>query len=83
MQFFGNDSIALPFYTDDCRTGCGTPGWYELHTVVWNQVSQKVGFQVVYLDHTGVYVSGAGIELPDGLLTASGHFAGATWSLSR
>ena len=83
MQFFGDDSIALPFYTDDCRTGCGTSSWYELHTVVWNQVSQRVGFQVVYLDQTGVFVSSAGIELPDGMLTATGHFSGATWSLSR
>jgi hypothetical protein len=83
MTFFGDDSIALPFYTVDCRESCGTPGWYELHTMVWDQASQVVGFQIVYLDHTGVYVSGAGIALPSGFLTASGHFPGATFSLSR
>jgi hypothetical protein len=83
MQFLGNDSIALPFYTDDCRTGCGTPGVYELHTIVWNQVLQEVGFQIVYLDETGVSLGGNGIELPDGTLTASGPLTGTTWSLSR
>ena len=83
MLFLGTDSIALPFYTDDCRTGCGTPGWYELHTVVWNQAQQEVAFEVIYLDDTGVYTAGNGIQLPAGTSTASGHFTGATWSLSR
>jgi len=83
MVFLGSDSIALPFYTDDCRAGCGTPGWYELHTIVWNQTQQEVGFQVVYLDATGVSLGGNGLELPDGTITGSGPFAGATWSLSR
>ena len=60
MVFLGADSIALPFYTDDCRTGCGTPGWYELHVIVWNQVQQEVGFQVIYLDDTGVSLGATG-----------------------
>jgi hypothetical protein len=83
MVFFGTDSIALPFYTDDCRTECGTPGWYELHTIVWNQVQQRVGFQVIYLDQAGVSLQGNGIELPGGTVGTSESFAGATWSLSR
>jgi hypothetical protein len=83
MVFLGTDSIALPFYTDDCRAGCGTPGWYELHAIVWNQVQQKVGFEVIYLDDTGVSLEGNGIELPGGTLSGSGPFLGATWSLSR
>jgi hypothetical protein len=81
MAFFGTDSIALPFHALDCRAGCGTPGWYELHTIVWNQVQQTVGFEIVYLDDRGVSVSN-GIELPGGTMTA-GTFPGATWSLSR
>jgi hypothetical protein len=84
MLFLGTDSIALPFYTDDCRTGCGgTPGVYEVHTIVWNQAQQEVGFQIVYLDGTGVYTEGNGIELPDGTSTPAERFPGATWSLSR
>ena len=82
VVFFGTDSITLPFHTVDCRAGCGTPGWYELHTIVWNQVRQEVGFEIIYLDDKGVSTSD-GIELPDGTMTASGPFSGATWSLSR
>jgi hypothetical protein len=82
VTFLGTDSIALPFHTADCRTECGTPGWYELHTIVWNQVRQAVGFEIIYLDDTGVSTSN-GIELPDGTMTAVGPFSGATWSLSR
>jgi hypothetical protein len=82
VTFLGTDSIALPFHTVDCRTGCGTPGWYELHTIVWNQVRQEVGFEIIYLDDMGV-TTGNGIELPDGTMTAVGTLSGATWSLSR
>jgi hypothetical protein len=77
----GSDSIALPFHAVDCRIGCGSPGWYELHTMVWNQVEQEVGFDIIYLDDTGVSDDN-GIELPDGIL-GGGPFPGATWSLSR
>jgi hypothetical protein len=82
VTFLGTDSIALPFHTVDCRTGCGSPGWYELHTIVWSQVRQAVGFEIIYLDDTGVSTSN-GIELPDGTMTTVGPFSGATWSLSR
>ena len=56
---------------------------YELHTIVWNQVQQRVGFHVIYLDQAGVSLQGNGIELPGGTVGTSGSFAGATWSLSR
>ncbi len=82
VSFLGTDSIALPFHTVDCRTGCGTPGWYELHTIVWNQVRQVVAFEIIYLSATGVTTTN-GFELPDGTPTGSGPFSGATWSLSR
>jgi hypothetical protein len=82
MSFLDSDSLALVFNTADCRTGCGTPGWYELHTIVWNQALQEVGFVVVYLNGSGVQLGGNGIELPDGTSTASGNLTG-TWSLSR
>jgi hypothetical protein len=82
MVFFGTDSIALPFYTDDCRTGCGTPGWYELHMIVWNQVEQQVAFTIVYLDDKGVSATDE-IVLPDNTPTNSDYIPGATWSLSR
>jgi hypothetical protein len=82
VTFLGTDSIALPFHTVDCRTDCGTPGWFEIHMIVWNQVQQTVGFEIVYLFDSGV-TTGDGIELPDGNMTTQGTFTGATWSLSR
>jgi hypothetical protein len=82
VTFLGTDSIALPFHAVDCRTGCGTPGWFELHTIVWSQVQQAVGFEIIYLNETGVSTRG-GIELPDGTMTTESTFTGATWSLSR
>jgi hypothetical protein len=82
MLFLGADAIALPFHGVDCRTGCGTPGWYELHTIVWNQVRQEVGFEIVYLDDAGVSWTN-GISLPEGNGQGFQQFPGATWSLSR
>jgi hypothetical protein len=82
LTFLGTDSIALPFHAVDCRTGCGTPGWYELHTIVWSQARQAVGFEIIYLNDAGVS-TGDGIELPDATMTTVGPFSGATWSLSR
>jgi len=82
MVWFGNDSLTLPFYTNDCRRGCGTPGWYELHAIVWNQVQHQVAFAIVYLDDAGVH-SANEIELPDGSTGDMGTIPGATWSLSR
>jgi len=82
MLFFGSDSIVMPFHTVDCRTKCGTPGWYELHTVVWNQVRQQVGFGIVYLDGMAVRWAN-GIELPNGSADDTFTYPEATWSLDR
>jgi len=82
LVFFGSDSLALPFYTNDCRRGCGTPGWYELHMIVWNQVEQQVAFEIVYLDEKGVTRTDE-LVLPDGSTNTTGIIPGATWSLSR
>jgi hypothetical protein len=81
-SFFGGDSVALPFHTVDCRTECGTPGWYELHTILWNQALQEVGFESVYLDDQGVSWAN-GISLPEGDTTTVTQFIGATWALDR
>ena len=42
---------ALPlvvFGTVDCSQ-CGSPGWYELHSVVWDAAHQRTIFVIVYL----------------------------------
>ncbi len=40
---------AVVFNTVDCATGCGTPGWYELHTLVWNDATHAATFVIIYL----------------------------------
>jgi hypothetical protein len=38
------------FGTVDCRTACGSPGWFELHSVVWDAAHQRTIFVIVYLE---------------------------------
>jgi hypothetical protein len=40
---------AVVFDTVDCSTTCGSPGWYELHTLIWDDASQAATFVIVYL----------------------------------
>jgi hypothetical protein len=76
------DSVALPFHAVDCRAGCGTPGWYELHTILWNQMIQEVSFEIVYLDDQGVSFTN-GISLPRGDTATDEQFFGATFTIDR
>jgi hypothetical protein len=39
----------FPFTTVDCSTACGTPGWYELHSILWDQATQRACFGIYYL----------------------------------
>jgi hypothetical protein len=46
---------ALPlvvFGTVDCESGCGSPGWYELHSVVWDAAHARAIFVIVYLERS-------------------------------
>lgn len=38
----------LPFGTIDCFA-CGSPGWYELHAVVWQPEVTRAWYAIVYL----------------------------------
>jgi hypothetical protein len=45
--------VAMPvvvFGTVNCETGCGTPGWFELHSVVWDAAHQRAIFVIIYLE---------------------------------
>jgi hypothetical protein len=41
---------AVVFNTVDCSTTCGSPGWYELHTLIWDAASQAATFVIIYLE---------------------------------
>jgi hypothetical protein len=38
-----------PYVLVDCSKDCGTPGWYELHSVLWDSVSGESAYGIVYL----------------------------------
>jgi hypothetical protein len=76
---------ALPlrvFGTVDCSTRCGSPGWYELHSVVWDDASHRATFVIVYLlqsDPTSVELAYAR-SLPDLGDPFGAQILPATWS---
>jgi hypothetical protein len=39
-----------PFASVDCSSGCGTPGWYELHSLIYNPDGSEVCFGIYYLE---------------------------------
>jgi hypothetical protein len=81
----GLPATALVFSTTDCRTGCGSSSWFELHSILWQPSSGQVGFAIWYLagDTAGTGVSAAnGLLLPAAGWTDILHPM-ATWTLTR
>lgn len=81
-SFLGDPVTVLPFHAVDCRSGCGSPGWYELHALILDQVNNTVGFEVFYLDGSGVTAED-GILLPSGNALQAQPYPDATWTLNR
>lgn len=80
----GDLSSIYPFHTVDCRNGCGSPGWYEIHSIIWNPTQQVAAFGIFYLDETGVSLGANGIALPSGQSVGDGMpYSGGIRSLSR
>jgi hypothetical protein len=46
----GSMRPAVVFNTVDCSTMCGSPGWYELHTLIWDDANQSATFVIIYLE---------------------------------
>lgn len=40
--------IVLPFDRVDCTTECGSPGWWELHAILWDPGLQRACFAIFY-----------------------------------
>jgi hypothetical protein len=49
MVLDGSTWDFYPFTTVDCSTGCGTPGWYELHSLLWDPSTERACFGIYYL----------------------------------
>jgi hypothetical protein len=71
------------FDTVDCSTTCGSPGWYELHSLLWDDTHHAAVFVIVYLETestTSVQLEYAR-SLPDlGDPTDGGLSLPATWT---
>ena len=42
-----------PFGVVDCSEICGTPGWWELHAVLWDEAALRACFAILYLFTNG------------------------------
>jgi hypothetical protein len=81
---WGDVASVYPFHAVDCRSGCGSPGWYELHSIIWDPAKQVAAFGIFYLEDRGVSLGGNGIALPTGQNAGDGMLvSGATYSLTR
>jgi hypothetical protein len=62
----GTMLTVLAFNAVDCSTGCGTPGWYEIHSLIWDPKVAKVTFAIFYLFPSGMPVEVEyALTLPD------------------
>jgi hypothetical protein len=49
VRLGGITMTALIFEHVDCSTQCGSPGWYELHSVLWDEIGGRACFGIFYL----------------------------------
>ncbi len=42
-----------PYAVVDCTENCGTPGWYELHSIVYDPKTAQACYGIVYLFEGG------------------------------
>lgn len=45
----GRDWQVFGFETIDCTMECGMPGWWELHAILWEEVTRELCFSIFYL----------------------------------
>jgi len=71
----------VPFEDVDC-TACGTPGWYELHSLAWDEEEQRAIFVILYLDlaYPGRVFAAYARSLPDFGDPIGAVELAATWS---
>jgi hypothetical protein len=41
--------LVFPFTVVDCSKSCGTPGWYELHSILWESETGEIAYGIFYL----------------------------------
>jgi len=70
-----------PFDVVDCTKDCGTPGWWELHSLLWDPKTSRLCFAIFYLmvGQTGTQVTYS-LTLPDLSDPVGTTNLTATWS---
>ncbi len=83
MTYPGYAATILVFNTNDCRVGCGSRSFFELHSILWDSARGEVGFQIWYLDQAvpGVVTDNT-IVLPT-VTSLNVAFPDATWELGN
>jgi len=73
MAFGGRSWQVYPFNLIDCSTKCGSPGWYELHSIFWDNSASETCFGIFYLQSQapGSVLLEYSLCLPDGATPAS------------
>jgi len=73
------------FGTVDCTEDCGDPGWWELHTLVYDRASLRMCFAILYLFIDPAEAGVVGVEysltLPDLADPIGSQQLAATWTL--
>lgn len=82
VRLGGTNLTVYAFNTVNCRQDCGTPGWTELHALLWDPDRRRACFGIFYLsesDHAHVQLAWS-ITLPELRDLANGVRLDATWS---
>jgi len=77
-----------PFNQVDCTTDCGTPGWWEIHSLLWGPERREAGFGIVYLFLDPNVPTNAQVSLVPSILfptlrTSPSTFFEASWTAPR
>jgi hypothetical protein len=80
IVFDGITYSLLPFEDVDCYTVCGSPGWYELHSLLWSSTLERLGFGVLYLFDGQPVGMGYVLFLPDGERPGGYYTFDSTWT---
>ena len=80
LELGGVDHVVAPFETVDCSTACGTPGWYEVHALLWDPLAHRATFAILYLEMDGSVTMAYGLTLPDLVEGASDATLEAAWT---
>jgi len=80
VRLGGRPMTVLPYNLVDCSTACGSPGWQEIHSILWDAQAQVACFAIFYLFPTGEEIILAySLSLPDLSEPASATRLTATW----